>query len=150
MSDTRLVLAGLEVIHTSFRIRNTTIRASTQLVLFGKTDFPKNGVYGPREQRNGFGLIPFKASIPLFNSPGSYPYLSGGLGFLLFSQKFPNNDGTRFNATLEAGAGYQIYLGEQVSLDIEYRFHHMSNGETGQVNPGIDSNLFTAKLNIKI
>lgn len=149
IDEAKLVLAGLDVTHTSFNIQNISIRASSQLIIFGMTDFPKNGQSGPRDQRSGIGLIPLKATIPLINSTNSFPYLSAGIGFMFFSQRFPNNEGTQFNATIEAGAGYQTRLTEQLSLDIGYRFHHMSNGQTGQVNPGIDSNLFTATLNVK-
>lgn len=48
MNDTQLFLASFEVTHSHFNILNTQIGLSTQLILFGLTDFPKNwGIRAP-------------------------------------------------------------------------------------------------------
>lgn len=140
---THFTLAGLDYTYAVVRAGHTDLLFSTQLIIYSKTDFPLNGRSGPRDSRNGVGLTPLRLTIP-FTMRESYPYITAGGGLMLFHERFPNRNGTRLNATVDLGLGYNIDLGNNTFIDIGYRFHHLSNGDSGDVNPGLDSNMFIA------
>lgn len=70
------------------------------------------------------------------------PFINGSGGFLYFNQKTPAVGGTRFNFTADAGGGLEIKLKKQTAVLVGYKYHHISNGSRGFVNPGFDSNVF--------
>jgi opacity protein-like surface antigen len=47
-----------------------------------------------------------------------------------------------FNFTFDLGAGIELYRSKTRSIRAEYRYHHISNHETAEQNPGIDNGLF--------
>ncbi len=61
---------------------------------------------------------------------------------MYFKKPFPDERGVPFNFTLELGGGIEIIILENISLTAGYKYHHMSNGQFGEVNPGVDSNIF--------
>jgi opacity protein-like surface antigen len=44
-----------------------------------------------------------------------------------------------FNFTFDIGAGLELYRSKSRSVRAEYRFHHISNHDTANYNPGIDN-----------
>ncbi|PSQ83522.1 MAG: hypothetical protein BRD44_04220 [Bacteroidetes bacterium QS_7_67_15] len=70
------------------------------------------------------------------------PYFEGGLGFVYFSGPLPDRRGERFNLTFRVGVGVRVEAGAHTAFKLGYRFHHLSNGFRGRINPGFDSNLF--------
>jgi opacity protein-like surface antigen len=42
----------------------------------------------------------------------------------------------------DVGAGVRVVLTPTLTLTAGYRYHHLSNGFRGQINPGVDANLF--------
>jgi opacity protein-like surface antigen len=56
-------------------------------------------------------------------------------------QPIPSERGTQFNFVFDVGAGFRIVLTPNLLLSAGYRYHHLSNGFRGQVNPGVDANL---------
>lgn len=149
MEQTTFFLAGVDIRYATIQLERLFINLSSQIIAYSRTDFPSNGVSGPRDNRNGFGITPLKITVPV-TGKRSYPYLSASAGLMLFDKRFPTEEGTRLNATIDVGTGYNFYLNNKYRLDLGYRFHHLSNGDTGKVNPGIDSNLFVATLQINI
>lgn len=74
----------------------------------------------------------------LLSSGRILPFLSAGAGLLYTSFRgFESN----FNFVLTAGAGFDVPLSERVSLQGEYRFHHISNAGIKPPNGGTDSQL---------
>lgn len=67
---------------------------------------------------------------------------------MYFKKPFPDDRGVPFNFTLELGGGLEIVLLKNASLTLGYKYHHMSNGQFGQINPGVDSNVFYAGFTI--
>jgi hypothetical protein len=43
---------------------------------------------------------------------------------------------------VDIDAGVEIYRSKSKSIRAEYRYHHLSNANTAQENPGVDSGLF--------
>jgi opacity protein-like surface antigen len=60
------------------------------------------------------------------------------------TQPIPIIQAGSFNFTFDLGAGFEIYRTLHRSIRVEYRYHHISNHNTAQENPGIDSGLFQA------
>ena len=64
------------------------------------------------------------------------------LGYMFSTQPIPVANAGSFNFTIEAGAGFELYRSANRSIRAEYRYHHISNASTADLNPGIDSGLF--------
>lgn len=91
----------------------------------------------------GLGLTP--AGLRLRGTGGAswwQPYLEGGLGFVYFFAPLPDRRGKRFNFTIRVGLGVRLRLGRGAAFTLGYRYHHLSNGFRGRINPGFDSNVF--------
>lgn len=70
------------------------------------------------------------------------PFFKSSTGFMFFPKRYPNNRGSKFNFTLELGGGLEFVVAKNLSLSMGYKYHHMSNGGFGNINPGTDSNIF--------
>ncbi len=69
------------------------------------------------------------------------PFLIGTLGYMYTSRPIPIADAESFNFVFDFGAGVELYRSESNmhSVSIEARYHHFSNNNTAQANPGTDS-----------
>ena len=67
------------------------------------------------------------------------PILIGHGGYLYSTKPVPVDDAGSFNFTFDLGAGVEIYRSESNSIRADYRLHHISNDNTAEINPGIDS-----------
>jgi lipid A 3-O-deacylase len=65
-------------------------------------------------------------------------YLDGGAGLLLTANDVPD-DGSSFNFTPQAGLGFSFALSDDIRLMTGVRWHHISNANTYEENPGRDS-----------
>ena len=70
------------------------------------------------------------------------PYLGTHAGLLYFPRPIPDTRGQRVNYLFDVSAGVRIVLRSGTSLLVGYRFHHLSNGFQGAINPGFDVHLF--------
>lgn len=75
--------------------------------------------------------------------------LRAGAGMFLADRPVPP-EGTRHNFSLFAGAGVDVAIGARRSLELEYRFHHLSNANTGDFNPGINAHALVAALSYRL
>jgi len=90
----------------------------------------------------GVGFSPVGFQLNFGKKQVVQPFIKSSAGFMYFSKRFPDERGVRFNFTLELGGGLEFIIAENLSLTVGYKYHHMSNGEFGQINPGVDSNIF--------
>ena len=60
-----------------------------------------------------------------------------GAGFLYSNIKLPESE-TRQNFSLLTALGVDIMVTDSSALFLGYRFHHVSNAETGDINPGVN------------
>ena len=107
--------------------------------------------------RGNFELLGEGFGSAIFQGPGSYiagvtvwarynfvqprwhfvPFVQGGLG--LTSTDIPRHIvGQPFNFNLNIGVGTRYFLSPRWSLQLEYRFQHISNANTGPHNLGIN------------
>lgn len=70
-----------------------------------------------------------------------YPYLEGGLGLNYFTLQ-TREQSTQFNFSETIGAGINYFLKENLSLNLGYRYQHLSNASIKRPNKGIDSQGF--------
>ena len=94
----------------------------------------------------GTGLSPlgFKA---YFNRLGQRRlFASGAVGGMAFSTDVPVDNSRRLNYTFEYGGGVEIARRDGRAVTLGYKFHHISNGSSGQVNPGLDANVLYVGL----
>lgn len=145
MENTNFALLGLSYTHSTFNIGNKEFYLTSELTLFGRTHFPVNGVSGQKDQRSGLGMVPARLTIPFGNL-----FTSIGAGIFLFDDRFPNDEGTLLNVTIDASIGYNFRISENNNFSISYRFHHLSNAGRGNANPGIDSNMFVFRYSTSL
>lgn len=96
----------------------------------------------------GWGITPFGFQMNLWRRNGIQPFFKSSAGFMHFSKPFPDHRGVKFNFTLELGGGLEFMIAENLSFSLGYKYHHMSNGRFGDINPGIDSNVFYSGFTI--
>lgn len=70
------------------------------------------------------------------------PFFIGHGGYMYSTQPIPTTNAGSFNFTFDLGAGFELYRSKTRSVRAEYRYHHISNHETANDNPGIDNGLF--------
>lgn len=73
------------------------------------------------------------------------PVVRVGLGALVSNGRVPPGE-TWHNFSLFAEGGLQIELSEPARLEIGYRFHHVSNADTGVRNLGINAHTLVLAL----
>ena len=103
---------------------------------------PEAAVRRGERTLRGVGITP--AGLRVYDQTQSrwQPFMEGGVGFVYFTDPLPDRRGERFNFTLHVGAGVRVGVSPNAALTLGYRFHHLSNGFRGMINPGFDSNLF--------
>ena len=89
----------------------------------------------------GAGIYPMGLRL-LFSSSGPLrPFLAGHTGLLYFSGPVPDERGRHLNFAAALGGGLSVSLSARLSLTVGYRYHHLSNGFRGSINPGFDANV---------
>jgi hypothetical protein len=73
------------------------------------------------------------------------PFVLGGGGISFASEAIPHG-ASYFNFLGEAGLGIQYALSARRALTLEWRFHHLSNGNTAATNPGNQQQPLPARL----
>jgi opacity protein-like surface antigen len=92
----------------------------------------------------GAGLSPLGFKLNIGQESWIKPFLAAAVGFLYFEKDIPVPRSSRFNFTPELGLGVQFFLAPKRALTLGYKWHHMSNANTGRSNPGMDSHVFYA------
>ena len=73
-------------------------------------------------------------------------YAAGGAGGLMTSSAVPVDGSSRANFTFEYGSGMELWRGGGAAVTVGYKFHHISNGGTRRLNPGLDANVLFVGL----
>jgi opacity protein-like surface antigen len=68
-------------------------------------------------------------------------FFIGHGGYMYSTQPIPVANAGSFNFTFDFGAGFELYRSTTKSIRAEYRYHHISNHNTANENPGIDNGL---------
>ena len=108
--------------------------------------FPAAVVFEPEHVRGrsaiyGAGLTPLGFKVNFLQQSWIKPFVAAAVGFLYFQHDIPVPHSSRFNFTPELGLGLQFFLTPKRAVTIGYKLHHMSNANTGESNPGMDSHV---------
>jgi hypothetical protein len=100
---------------------------------------PRTGK-GHRAYSYGIGGSPIGAQVNFVHFRRVEPFLTSGGGFLRFNHQMFGQ--TRFNFTAQLGGGVQLFTSNRrAALDLGYKYHHISNANLGNQNPGLDSHM---------
>ncbi len=94
-----------------------------------------------RRTSYAFGIIPVGLQINFRPRKKVQPFIEGSGGFFYFNKPIPGDIGTRFTFTADVGGGAEIRLKKGRAVTLGYKYFHLSNGNRGFQNPGIDNNL---------
>jgi hypothetical protein len=91
----------------------------------------------------GAGLSPVGFKVNCNRRGRVKPFAGGSGGFLYFQRPVPVDapGATRFNFTFEFTGGVQFFTPERRAFTVGYKFHHISNANRSDVNPGLDANV---------
>jgi opacity protein-like surface antigen len=112
--------------------------------------FPAAVVFEPDHARRdrstiyGAGLSPLGFKVNFAQQSWIQPFVAASVGFLYFQHDIPVPHSSRFNFTPEIGLGVQFFLAPQRALTLGYKFHHISNANIGDSNPGMNSHVIYA------
>lgn len=70
------------------------------------------------------------------------PFVAGHGGTMYSTHAIPVDTAGAFNFTFDFGAGLELFRTNTRSIRAEYRYHHISNHNTADTNPGIDNGVF--------
>lgn len=94
-----------------------------------------------RRTTYGFGLEPVGFDLNFRRRHRFQPVAGINGGFAKFPRDVPISNSNSFNFTFSLRGGMQIFMSQSHSVTVGYRYHHISNANTGNpFNPGIDSN----------
>ncbi len=83
-----------------------------------------------------------------FTAPEEYvPYLFAGGGILYVDTGLPTM-GSRLDFSYQGGAGLQYFISKSTALNVEYRYHHVSNANTATPNEPLNSSKFLIGISI--
>ncbi len=99
---------------------------------------------GTKRTIYGGGASPIGLQVNFRRHRMFQPYINGTAGVLYFAEQVPVSGSSQFNFGVGWGAGVQIWHRENRSVSIGYKFHHISNANAADRNPGADSNLLYA------
>jgi opacity protein-like surface antigen len=92
---------------------------------------------GRRVYAYGTGGSPVGLQINFLHDRRIQPFFTSGGGFLYFNRRMFGE--TQFNFTAQIAAGVQVFTSRRHSVDFGYEYHHISNANLGDRNPGMDS-----------
>ena len=102
--------------------------------------YPKRDDNGNVTTSHGFGFSPigFNLNKNITTNFGYSVTTSGGIVYM--NELFPTDKAKRLNYTFELSAAFYRNVSESIAFSLGYKFHHISNAQTGKQNPGLDSN----------
>jgi len=107
---------------------------------------PRTG-NGHRVYSQGIGGSPIGAQVNFVHYRRVEPFLTSGGGFLYFNHRMFRE--TRFNFTAQLGGGVQLFTSSRrAALDLGYKYHHISNANLGDHNPGMDSHMLFVGISL--
>lgn len=89
----------------------------------------------------GIGTYPIGLRLGFRFQQRLQPFIAGQAGVLYFFENVPDERGRNLNFAVGVGGGLQVTLSRQTNMIIGYRYHHLSNGFRGSINPGLDANI---------
>lgn len=89
-------------------------------------------------------ISPFGLALRIDVAPRFAIFGRSTVGAAWFTRQVPVPDSREFNFVLAWGGGIEIHRSASQSVEVGYKFHHLSNLYSRPQNPGLDANLFYA------
>lgn len=147
----RFGLAGLQFGRVLATEDDMAVRFTTDLIPVAVLTYPKpppsegatpaDVISPPSLSAYGVGVVPVGLQFVYRADYAVQPYFGGSGGLMYFPDPIPDGRGRKLNYTFDIGVGLRWVLGEHRVLTVGYRFHHLSNGFRGEINPGFDANI---------
>jgi lipid A 3-O-deacylase PagL len=99
---------------------------------------PGPGFQPQRVSAYGAGAAPIGLKFNFRRNKRVQPFGQATGGFLYFNKQVPEVATSQFNFTFDFSGGVQVVNSNRRSYTLGYKFHHISNGNTGFFNPGVD------------
>lgn len=148
MPDAKIRSAGVRYNRKLVYKKNLVLEYNTSASLYSKYSYPSSLDGNSRTSLSGFGMSPLGFQINFAGDKDVQPFINTAAGFMLLNKRFPDIRGKKMNFTFGAGGGIEILLSESVSLSAGIKYYHLSNGDRGEINPGIDSNMYYTTITI--
>jgi hypothetical protein len=145
--DRRLYLANARYGRSFATIKNIRLRYTAEItpiaVLSEPYDlgFPTLGIGTTREYIYGGGFSPIGLQINFHDGKRLQPVLDSNGGALWFTRPVLSPETSRFNFTVHMGVGLQTFVTQTRAVTVGYRYHHLSNANITNRNPGTDSHM---------
>lgn len=111
-------------------------------------DYPKRDANDRRTTNNGFGISPAGFLIKNNKARWFTPFIQTTGGIIYMDDYFPTDQARRLNYTFDIIIGNIFQINTYSDISLGYKFHHISNAQTGNQNPGLDSNFLFLKLSV--
>jgi Lipid A 3-O-deacylase (PagL) len=103
---------------------------------------------GRRAYSYGIGGSPVGAQVNFVHYRRIEPFLTSGGGFLYFNHRMFGTT-QQFNFTAQLGGGVQLFTSSRrTAIDLGYKYHHISNANLANQNPGLDSHMVFIGLSV--
>lgn len=96
----------------------------------------------------GVGISPIGLKFLFRRRERVKPFINSTAGFLYFERNVPYDAGRKFNFAFDVGAGFQVFSKSRNATMFGYKYHHFSNANTADVNPGVDSHIIYAGFSV--
>lgn len=165
ISDNRLRLLGLRIhrrlLPTSVQQtagHTPTLTYTADLIPFASIQIPQEAVpdyYVEGLQRHplstsGVGMYPIGLKVAFRPTTRLRPFAAGHTGVLYFFEPVPDTRGKQLNFAAGIGGGVEVSITPHTLLTLAYRYHHLSNGFRGSINPGLDANLLYLGVGVSL
>lgn len=89
----------------------------------------------------GEAISPFGLQLNFTPRKKLQPFLDVHGGYMYSTEAIPLSGSGSFNFTFDGGIGVELFRAKTKSVRVEYRYHHFSNNNTANQNPGVDNGL---------
>jgi Lipid A 3-O-deacylase (PagL) len=151
--NTQLEFAGIQYVRNSFhRIGPIRVDYMAEVIPVIRLHEPANyNQYAQpigKQQTTIYGAdyVPIGARLFLFPRARVSPFFTGAGGVAYFHSRILSPQATRLNFCAEFGCGLEATLNSRMGLRAGYSVFHLSNGNTGEHNPALDTNFVYAAL----
>lgn len=112
-------------------------------------NYPKRDENDRKVDNTGFGISPIGFMLQKAVDRNWIFELSVSGSFILMKDIFPTDKGRKLNFTFDPSVSINRKIIQSFYIEGGYKFHHISNAQTGKENPGLDSNFLYLSLILK-